>query len=80
MPISVKHGAKTASLPLPPTLGALRSEVRALLPFYEATRRDDLWRQPKRTRPQSETESPVDMEDTTADGDAGETGYMDELD
>ena len=31
MPISVKHGAKTASLPLPPTLGALRSEVRELL-------------------------------------------------
>jgi len=31
MPISVKHGAKTASLPLPPTLSALRSEVRELL-------------------------------------------------
>ena len=31
MSISVKHGAKTASLPLPPTLSALRSEVRELL-------------------------------------------------
>ena len=39
MAISVKHGAKSASLPLPPTLGALRSEVRELLALPDGSLR-----------------------------------------
>ena len=39
MAISVKHGAKSASLPLPPTLGALRSEVRQLLDLPDGSLR-----------------------------------------
>ena len=39
MAISVKHGAKSASLPLPPTLGALRSEVRELLQLPDGSLR-----------------------------------------